>query len=283
MPEFETPTPITLAAHLGAGAIDVFAEDRTTSTVEVTPFDASASSREAAERTRVELHGSTLLIEPQEPGSWLRRRGGRIRVAARIPVDSSLQMKTASAGARCQGRYATASIHSASGDVFVEEVTGEAVINTASGDARVERVGGHLRAHSASGDISVGRVDETVGAHSASGDVRLDDVGGAVNVKTASGDVRIGTARRGSVRVHSASGDVGIGVAPGTGVWLDLSSVSGSAQSDLDVANNAPEGTTAELSISVRSMSGDIDVRRAGTPTAAADGLNGEPGKWRKR
>jgi DUF4097 and DUF4098 domain-containing protein YvlB len=281
MPEFETPKPITLSAHLGGGAIDVYAEERITSIVEVTPFDASSSSREAAERTRVELQGTSLLIEPQDAGSWLRRRGGRIRVSARVPFDSSVQMKIASADARCRGRYASAAIHSASGDVFLDEVTGEVVVNTASGDARVDRVGGHLRAHSASGDIVVGRVDDTVGAHSASGDVQLGEVGGAVNVKTASGDVRIGTAHRGSVRVHSASGDVSVGVAPGTGVWLDLSTVSGSAQSDLTVGNNAPEGT-ADLSISVRSMSGDIEVRRAGAPAAASAGSNGEPGKWRK-
>jgi DUF4097 and DUF4098 domain-containing protein YvlB len=284
MSEFETPTPITINAHLAAGKFDVVAEQRTTTSVDVTPYDSSAGSREAAERTRVEMRGNTLVIEPLDGAGWLRRRSGRIRVNARVPLDSRLQLKIESADVHCHGRYSTATIHSASGEISVEDVTGEAVLNTASGDARFGRVGGHLRAHSASGDVIVGRVEETVGARTASGDLEFGDVGGAVNLKTASGEIRIGTAYRGSVKVHSASGDVRVGVAPGTGVWLDLSTVSGSTHSELSVADNAPGGATADLSISVRTMSGDITVQRSGAPsTATTNGLDGEPGKWFKR
>src|SRR5439155_19162883 len=116
--------PITGNAHLAAGNLDVVAEQRTTTSVDVTPYDSSAGSREAAERTRVEMRGNALVIEPLDGSSWLRRRSGRIRVNARVPLDSRLHLKIESAEVQCHGRYSGATIHSASGEISVEEVTG---------------------------------------------------------------------------------------------------------------------------------------------------------------
>jgi DUF4097 and DUF4098 domain-containing protein YvlB len=270
MPEFDAPHPITFSLRLGGGGAEIIAEARTTAVVEVTADEHSENSREAAANTRVELRGDTLIVEPPEWTGWLFRRGPRVRVTARIPLDSTLVVRVASADVRASGRYATASVNSSSGDVFIEHVTGDASVNTASGDARLDRVDGQVRVHAASGDASVGHAGGDVSVHSASGDVDVQDAGGSVLANTASGDITIGTTRHGAVRVHSASGDVAVGVASGTGVWLDLTTVSGSTRSDLAVGpTDTPPATAAALTLQVRTISGDIDVHRVGQPAAA--------------
>jgi DUF4097 and DUF4098 domain-containing protein YvlB len=103
---------------------------------------------------------------------------------------------------------------------------------------------------------------------SASGDVDIDQAHSGVRVSTASGDVRLGSIRRGEIHINSASGDISIGVAAGTGVWLDLSSFSGTTRSDLSV-NEAAAGGQHSASVYVKTLSGDIHVRRVAAPAAA--------------
>jgi DUF4097 and DUF4098 domain-containing protein YvlB len=266
--EFDCPQPVALSLRIAGGGAEIVAEERQTATVEVTPFDGSDASREAAERTRVELRDGTLVIEAPEWTGWLFRRGPRVRVTARVPQDGDLTVKVASADVKAVGRYASANVGSASGDVFVDQASGDAVANTASGDLRFGRVDGELRLNAASGDISVGQVGGDTSAHSASGDVSIDRADASVKATTASGDVRIGVASAGIMKINTASGDVTIGVVPGTGVWLDLTTMSGDTHTDLAM----PEGgggdqASATLSLVVRTASGDIDVHRT---TAAA-------------
>ncbi|HET8661940.1 MAG TPA: DUF4097 family beta strand repeat-containing protein [Micromonosporaceae bacterium] len=261
MPEFTCPGPITLTARLGGGSIEVVAEDRPNATVEVLPYDTSDSSREAAANTRVEMHDARLHIEAPETGGFVFRRSPRVRVEARVPTDSALEAKVASADLTAHGRFTSAAVKSASGEVHLDHVTGDATIGTASGDVRVVRVDGALRVNAASGDVSAHAVTGPVTAHAASGGVEIDLAGGSVQAQTASGDVRVGSARRGAVNVTSASGDVEVGVEPGTGVWLDLTTLSGSTRSDLSTSD-APASGEPALTIQVRTMSGDIDVHR---------------------
>src|SRR5690606_25861423 len=133
-------------------------------------------------------------------------------------------------------------INTASGDVDVERTTGDLTVNTASGDVRAGHVGGRLTVNSASGDVSASRVDGAVEVKGASADVEVDDL-------------------RGDLRSHTASGDVSIGVTSGTGVWLDLNTFSGRTSSDLTLSGDAPPADH-QLTIQVRTMSGDIDVHR---------------------
>jgi hypothetical protein len=65
------------------------------------------------------------------------------------------------------------------------------------------------------------------------------------------------------VELKSASGDIRVGIRRGSRVWLDVRSLSGDADSELDVGD-APvdeEGPLVELT--AMSMSGDIRVGRA--------------------
>jgi Putative adhesin len=271
MPQFDTPRPITVAIRLGGGSVDLLAEDRTTTTVDVEPYDQTDAAREAAQNARVEMHGNQLVIvAPDTPTAWLWRRSARLKVTARVPADSTLSAKVASADVSARGRYATVKLNLASSDAYVEHVTRDVSVNTASGDFTVDSVGGGVQANSASGDVTVRHVAGDANVHAASGDINLEDVGASVRANTASGDIHVGVARQGQVRLKSASGDITIGVAAGTAVWLDLSTMSGTAHHDLAMTEAPTDPATATVQLQARTMSGDIYVRRATAPAAAA-------------
>jgi DUF4097 and DUF4098 domain-containing protein YvlB len=273
MREFACPEPVTVSVRLGSGGVDVLAEERDTATVDVSPdpHDNSAAAREAAANTVVELRGDTLVVEgPDITGGWLFRRTPKLRVTVRVPLDCTLAIKVASADVRCRGRYAAANITTASGDLQLDDVTGDVTVTTASGDANVERAGGQVKVSGASGDVRVGNAGGDVSAHSASGDLDVAVAGGSVQATTASGDIRVGSASRGTVRLNTASGDVSVGVTAGTGVWLDLNSVAGSTRSNLAMTDSPGRATpNAELTLQVRTVSGDIEVHRVSLPAAA--------------
>jgi hypothetical protein len=267
MREFACPEPITLRAKVPAGALSVTTEPRDTATVEVLPYDESGASREAADQTVVELRGDTLVVEIPDHGWRLRR--SHVRVEVRLPEDSRLQVKLASAEGRLLGRYGDSVVETASGDVQVGHVAGYLRLHAASGNVRVDRVDGQLGLDTSSGGVTVGRTGGDAAVQTASGNVVVTQADGSVRVRTASGDLRLDSVRRGEVRLSSSSGDVEVGVATGTSVWLDLSTASGTTRSELTRLGPEGPGGNPDLTLSVRTASGDIELRRVPLPTAA--------------
>lgn len=264
MPEFPCSGPIKVEVDVPAGRVSITAEERETAIVEVKPVGNRDRDRAAAEATEVSFDGDNLVIAA--PSGWLSWRSGSVSVEARVPVDSSAHIKTASADITCRGRYGKVEAHSASGDVSVDDVSKDVKIQTASGDIGIGDVGGHLHATSASGDIKAGKVGGAASLKTASGDIEIDAVGGDVQARSASGDFEVSAVSRGEVSVRSVSGKVSVGVVPGTGVWMDLSTLSGHIESALESVESAPE--SRDLTIQVHTVSGDIDISRSREPAA---------------
>jgi hypothetical protein len=55
-----------------------------------------------------------------------------------------------------------------------------------------------------------------------------------------------------------------VGVAAGTGVWLDVSTASGTTRNGLDMPGGLaqPGPEAAGLELKIRTASGDVDIRR---------------------
>jgi hypothetical protein len=264
--EFPSPGPVKANIRVTAGVLNVDAGEHDVITVSVEPFDNTATSREAADQTRVALEGNNLVIHVPHGKGWAIFRWPKLNITVRLPAQSALTVRSGSADITCTGVYAESSVHTASGDVSVDRVLKEMSISTASGDVRVGYVGGDLRTSSASGDITVQHAAKDVEMHSASGDIEVARADGSVRGKTASGDIKVGVARQGEIRAHTASGDVSVGVAAGTGAWLDLSTASGRTTSDLNLhgSPSTPAAGTS-LQIKARTASGDISLRRVAT------------------
>jgi len=275
MPEFDRSTPVTVALKAQRGKVDITAEQRDTALVEIVALDGSDASRQAADDTMVSLEGDTLAIRPPQSSGWQWRRSPNLLITVKVPLDSAIAVKAASADLRAVGRFGQAQVTLASGDAYVEDVTGDANLEASSGKLTVRRVGGSLRMNSASGNLEVGDVIGDVNVEAASGDITLRSAASSLRAETASGDIEVGVVRQGESRLRSASGDVKIGVAAGTGVWLDVNTASGSTKNELtmgaDAPGASPASTGATLELRIRTASGDIQIRRVtgAFPTAA--------------
>lgn len=265
MPTFPCPNPITLEVRIPGGEIHLAAEPRDTAEVEVTPYDDSAASREAAEQTIVEFHGDRLAIYSPEPvGRVLRWRVPQVRVTAHVPAGSDASLNVAAADTTCRGDWGSVVLHAASGDTVLDRLTGDLTVHCATGGVKVEQVGGRVTAKAAAGDLAAGRIGGPIEIKTASGGVSVERADADVAIKTASGDIRVGAVRQGRVHTNTVSGDVSVGVVAGTAVWLDLNSLAGETRSDLAMGGDVEaHGATAHsLTIQARAVSGSINVHR---------------------
>jgi Putative adhesin len=261
---FTTPDPIDVYVENGAGDLTLRCTDTTQTTVEIRPN--RERDREGAERTTVGFDSGRLRIEA--PSRRFALTGGAINILVTAPIGSRLDATVGSADVRCGGPMGGLQVRGASGDVTVEQVTGDADVQLASGDLRAGTVTGTLHARTASGDL---RLDQVGGleATTASGDITVGTISGNAQLHAASGDVRIADAAGGGIAVTTASGDIAVAVRPGTALRLDLNSRSGDVRSELAVEDAPPE-TGATLSLQLRSLSGDIVVRRGSVPSTVS-------------
>lgn len=236
--DFPVSDPIDLKISIPLGSITLTARATGTASVTVVPNRPGRKAEEFLAATRVEYKQGTLWV--MAPDRFGLHRGSSLDVTVELPEGSSGQIATASADIRCSGDLRSLEIRTASGTVAADRVSGQVQVKSASGAVRLGDIG-ELRAQTASGDVHIG---------TAAGDI---------SVRTASGYVEVGAVASGQTDITSMSGDISVAVPPGLGVYLDLSTLSGNATSELEPA--ADEDATVTLRC--RSVSGDVRVSRA--------------------
>jgi DUF4097 and DUF4098 domain-containing protein YvlB len=226
--------------------------------VSLAPFGSGGRrAEELIEASEVSFAEGRLRVHvPQRP---FRSTG--LKCTILLPSRSSVRARTASADIQAGGTLGDFSSDLASGDVDLGRIEGELVFTGASGDLRCEVVTGRLKVKGASSDVSVKSVGGPAEITLASGDVRIGDLMASLRAATASGEVELGCVHAGKVSVQSASGDISIKVAPGVGAYLDLTSLSG--QIDCELPMNESLERAADLTLSCRTMSGDVRISAA--------------------
>lgn len=268
--DFACSDPVDISIDgWASGSIAVSGEPTDTLTVEVEPSRRSRNPG-LVEDVQVIFEDGQLYIRGPRGLAFRPRTGLDLTIKA--PAGSSCAAKTASADLSCVGVMSALSMNTASGDLTAASVTGDVTVRSASGDVLLDKVGGELSMHTASGDTQVRQVGGAARINSASGDVAIGSCAGPVTTRTASGDVRLGSVASGLVEVSCATGDIRVAVVPGIGVYLDLSSASGSVRSDLDEVDSPGGDGDAVVEIRARTMSGDIRITkaRAGQPESAS-------------
>jgi hypothetical protein len=246
-----------------SGSIAVSGESTDTVIVEVEPSSHRGRAADLVDDVQVAFEDGQLYVRGPRGISFRPRTGLDLTIKA--PAGSSCAAKTASADLSCVGVMSALSMNTASGDLTAASVTGDVTVRSASGDVLLDSVGGDLTMHTASGDTQARQVGGAVRINSASGGVSIGHCGGPVTARTASGDVSLDGITSGLVELNSATGDIRVAVVPGIGVYLDLSSWSGSVRSYLDEVNNSDGDADAAVEIRARTMSGDIRITKART------------------
>jgi DUF4097 and DUF4098 domain-containing protein YvlB len=266
---FEVSGPVNVDIQLASGDIRVDRNDG--DKVEVVLEAHDPESQELVDQARVELRGQDLVVDIPGKRGFGFSLGNifgmhGITCLIRCADHSSLRVRTKSADVVATLNLDRADISTASGDARLENVDGDLSFKGASGDVWVGNVGGRASVNTASGDIRLGHVGGDVSANSASGDIQVEAGHGDVRANTASGDIAVELVTTGEVAANSASGDVSIGVRRGTQVYLDCSTVSGDASSDLGPTGDMPAGNGPLVHLKARTVSGDIHITRAGEP-----------------
>lgn len=280
MPTFDTPEPISVIAHVGAGSVQFTAGDRPDTVVEVRPRDPKRDKDvRAAEQTEVGYTSGVLTVRTKErrmlgpsglvdvtvelptgsrvdtTGSWTQVLGegrlGEVRVKTsggdvRLDATGPLRM-TVSHGSITVGRTeGTAEITSSFGSLRVGTVDGTAVLKNSHGTTTVGAATGELRVSGANGDIDIARAE------------------GPVTATTAHGALRVAEVARGAVQLETSYGAIEVGIREGTAAWLDVSSDHGQVRNTLTASEN-PGETEDTVQVRARTRYGNIDVRRART------------------
>lgn len=260
--EFSATGPIEAHISLPAGMVSLTAAQTQDVSVSLLPHGGGGK---AAERliadAEVSFEDGRLSVRVAK-GTHLRGHTP-LELTISLPEGSSVMPQTASADVSCSGELGALDGHTASGDVTADRVTGAVSLATASGDVRLTDVAGDVSVSTASGDTTIMRIVGGLIAKTASGDLRIGQAGRSAEVKTASGDVRIDSIAAGRADVTTVSGDVALAVPPGTGVYLDLSSISGHVRSELDPDSGDGGTGDADLTLRCNSVSGDIRITRA--------------------
>ncbi|WP_262705254.1 MULTISPECIES: DUF4097 family beta strand repeat-containing protein [Streptomyces] len=276
MPSFDTPEPIRVTAHVGAGSLRFIASDRPDTAVEVRPGMRDKDVR-VAEQTEVSYANGVLTIRTKE------RRfigpSGVVDVTVDLPTGSEIDVTGSWTQVTGEGRLGKARVKTSGGDVrldatgplhltashgsiFVDRVEGAAEITSSSGSLHVGTVDGPAVLKNSHGSTTVAAVTGELRASGAFGDIDIVRAEASVTATTAHGALRVAEVTSGDVQLETSYGAIAIGIREGTAAWLDISSERGQVRNAL--ADSAPPAETENtVKVRARTRWGNIDIRRA--------------------
>ena len=248
--EFAVGERASLDVRTHAGAVDVFAAEQGRVVVTVDQPD----------RWDVSNVGDAVVVAPA--GKRGRRTG---RLAVEVPRGTRVEFKSASADLRVEGDLGALSVATASGDLRHHGRCASLTMSTASGDLRSFGCDGDVEITTVSGDVDLGDVEGRLEITTTSGDVRLGEVVGDLSIGSTSGDVRVRRAAGTELAVRTISGDVRIGLPTGIRVSPELTTFTGTTRlpEQRRDAGGDDERPRRLVRLSVKSVSGDIDIQRA--------------------
>ena len=196
MQTFDTPTTVTAVVDIPAGHVTFIAADRSDTTVDVRPLNASKGRDvKAAEQTTVAFADGVLRVTGEVTNQAFGGSGS-VEVTVQLPAGSRVETKAASTQLRGVGRLGDVVVESAHGDVKLDEAASARLATQA-------------------GDITVGRLT------------------GPGQLRTAKGNLTVDEATRGALVLDTQLGDVTVGAAAGVTASLDAGTTLGRVRNAL--------------------------------------------------
>ncbi len=257
--EFARSEPVEAYLHVIAGSVKIIAAPTEQITVDLEPTRPRRHDDELIDRFTVELVDDRLEVsEPSEQIGWLRHSGFELTV--RVPTGSCCLVSTISANVECTGELGALDAKTASGSIEAATIAGPAILNTVSGRIEIGDVAESVTAKTASGRVELSRVGGDINVGTVSGRIEIGTAEASVAAQTATGRVQIDRLISGKTDISTVSGAIEVNVAPGSGIYLDLASISGRVTSDLEPSQ---DGGEVDLNLKARSASGSIKIGRA--------------------
>lgn len=242
-----------LTARISSGSIEILEGGADTIDLQI------ESSRE--NDFVISQTGDTITVRRPLGGNGWSSRESSTRIRVEVPTGTSVRISGASAEITAEVRLAEAFIDTASGDVSLSEVR-NAKIKSASGDLTIGVVSGEASLRTASGDVRIGDVGEKMDVTTASGSVDIGLARGDVTSSAASGDLAIDRFEGSDLNLKSVSGNIRVGLPRGTKVALDARSLSG----HIALPERTPSGTVRDdrrqVRARLRTISGNIEIVR---------------------
>ncbi|MEU4097343.1 DUF4097 family beta strand repeat-containing protein [Streptomyces sp. NPDC026673] len=278
MPSFDTPEPISVTAHVGAGSVRFTASDRRDTVVEVRPLDPKRDKNvRAAEQTEVTYASGVLTVRTKD--RYLIGPTGAVDVTVELPTGSRVEVTGSWTQVLGEGRLGEVRVKTSSNDVrfdttgplemtashgsvIVDRIEGAAEITTSSGSLRIGTIDGPAVLKNSHGTTTVGAAIGELRVRGAHGNVDIERAESSVAATVAHGNLRVAEVARGTVQLETSYGAIEVGIREGTAAWLDVSSERGQVRNTL--ADSAPpENTEDAVEVRARTRWGNIDIRRA--------------------
>ena len=279
MHRFSTTSPPRITIDFRAGDINIDTQDVQETTVELRGRSDDNGTQSLVDDTVIDQRGGDIVVLVPKHAFGLFGRTPDLVLDITAPHGSRLNVKSDSADLSARGSYGQTRAASGSGDLSIERLTGSAqlrsgsgdvtvntaeeslTVGTGSGDVRIDSAHADLTVQSGSGGVVVDAVTGSLKAQTGSGDIDIREADRDVKVQTGSGDVAVKRVSRGRVNAKAASGDLHIGVADGTPAWLDVRTVTGGVNNELESSDPVGAGEQY-VRLDLKTVSGDIDIVR---------------------
>jgi DUF4097 and DUF4098 domain-containing protein YvlB len=245
MSKYETPEPISVAIELSVGDVQIAANDRTDTVVEVRPSDETNESDViAAQQVRVGYTDGLLRVTGPKARTFdFSRKTRSVDVTIQLPSRSQVSADMQVGNFRSSGQVGSAEVSTRSGQVQIGAVDGTAVVKNSNGDTSIDAVTGDVRVRAANGSI------------------RVERAGASVDAKTSNGGIRLGEVARGLVVLETATGDLEIGIAGSTAATMEVSTGFGRVRNQLEGAAQ-PDQAGDTVEVRGRTAHGDVIIHR---------------------
>jgi len=261
MHSFQTPNPIRLNVHLPKGRIMVVAEETTETRVELTAIHGDAASNAWIAGAEVTRNGDEIMVRFPKARLGLFGRGGAVEARIHAPLGSAARLSAGSGRIETAGRLGQVIASAGSGTIRLDD-TDEASATTGSGDIAINASAGSVEAKTGSGRITVGKVGADARITTGSGNIEIGQAGDSLEAFAASGNVQIRRADHGHVHARTVSGQISVSVANGAAALLDITTMSGRVNSNLDSAAAPGEGEK-RVELTLSTVSGNVNLARA--------------------
>ncbi|MEV5873278.1 DUF4097 family beta strand repeat-containing protein [Streptomyces sp. NPDC052101] len=286
MPVFDTPGPISVTLEIGAGDVQITAEDRTDTVVEVRPTDENDDSDvKAAKQSSVEYADGVLVVRTPKPRVMdFSRKSRSADVSIVLPIGSHVRGEASMGDLRSSGRlgectYKTPTGHiqvehvgpsrlkTSAGHITVGRIEGDAEVRTGTGQIRIGEIGGASVVKNSNGNTEIGKVFGDVQVRVSNGDISVEQASGSrIDAQTANGSISVGAATRGAVVLKTGNGDLEIGIGAGHPAKLDLTTgfgrVHNMLESDAEPAEKSLGSPEESIDVRAQTSFGDITIHR---------------------